>query len=79
MQLTLVYPLSAHVLIDQEDGHVEGLRQQAEFAMHVDDPLNEESSRRVLNLTLHLLQVVVFHHALFLSSDHVLINLLREF
>lgn len=40
VQLTLVYPLSAHVLIDQEDGHVEGLRQQAEFAMHVDDPLN---------------------------------------
>lgn len=79
MQLAFVNLLSAHVLVDQIDGHVEGFGQKAEFAVHVDDPLDEERARRVLYLSLHLLQVLVVDHALLLSSDHVLIDLMREF
>ena len=79
MQLALVNLLSAHVLIDQIDGHVEGFGQQAEFAMHVDYPFDEERTWSVLYLGLHLLQVRVVDHALLLSSDHVLIDLMRKF
>ena len=42
MQLALVDLLSAHVLIDQIYGHIEGFGQQAEFTVNVDNPLDEE-------------------------------------
>ena len=79
MQLALVDLLSAHVLIDQINCHIEGFGQQAEFSMNVDNPLDEECTRSVFNFRLHLLQVLVVDHALLLSSDHVLIDLMRKF
>ena len=40
MQLILFDFLAAHELVDDMLSDVEGLRQQSEFAMHVDDPFN---------------------------------------
>ena len=66
------------VLINDELGHVKALGLQAEFSVHVDDPLEQESARRVSNFRLHLGNVVRFDHVLSFLFFQVLENRLAE-
>ena len=68
----------AHVLVDDVHAHVEGLRHQSELAMHVDDPLDQESATCVLDISLHVLQVGGRHEVLFFLLLHVHIDILSE-
>lgn len=60
-------------MIDQEHSHVQSLGHQAEFTMNVDDPLNKEGSRGVLDLggDLDTGQVVRLQLVAVLFDSHV--------
>ena len=60
VQLTLLNLLDREVSVDDEDSQVEGLGHQAELTVDIDDPLNQEGSAGVfdLSLNLHGLEVV---------------------
>jgi hypothetical protein len=59
--------------------HVKAFWLQSEFPVHVDDPLEEEGPGGVLDLGLHLLEVVYRHHVLHLFLAHNLIDVLCKF
>ena len=46
--------------------------------MHIDNPFDEEGARRVLDLSLHRLQIVGLDAASLLFFQHVLVDFLRE-
>jgi len=66
-------------LVDDVLGYVQGLWHQFELSVDVNYPLDQESSGGVLNLSLHLIQVVWIHQATVFLLPHVLVDLLREF
>ena len=76
MQLALLDIDEGEVSIDYGYGHVECLREQSELARHVDDPLDEEASRGVLDLGLHLLEVLVVDEELLLHLEHRVVHIL---
>ena len=79
VQLALHYLHSAKILVDEVSGHVEALWLQSEFAVDVNDPLQEEGSRGVLDLGLNCLKVVDWYHVLELLLSHPVIDFLSEF
>lgn len=58
VQLTLLNALFAHEFVYDVLADVKRFRLEFELAMHIDNPLNEEGARRVLDLGLHRLQIV---------------------
>ena len=66
------------VLINDELGDVKALGLQAEFSVHVDDPLEQESARRVSNFRLYLGNVGRVDHKFSLLFLQVLENRLAE-
>lgn len=81
MQLTLLNLLQRKEAVDYVYSDVQGLRLESELPMHVNDPLDQESTARVLDLGrhLHLLQVIGVHLELDLLFTHVLVDFLGEF
>jgi hypothetical protein len=68
----------AEVLVDEVGRDIEALRLEAELPVDIDDPLQEEGPGRVLDLGLHLAQVVHRHHALHLLFPHARVDLLGK-
>ena len=63
--------------IEDENGDVEGLRQETELTVHVNDPFDKEGSAGVLDLArvLYLGQIVGIDLQLRLYQAHILVNL----
>lgn len=70
---------SAKILVDEVSSDIEALWLKSEFAMNIHNPLEEECSRRVLDLGLHGLEVVDRHHIFHLFLSHPVIDFLSEF
>lgn len=79
MQLILLDLFAAQELIDNVLSHVEALWFQAEFAMHIDDPFQEERPRSVPDLCLNLGDVLGVNHEPEFLVLHVFVVLLRVF
>ena len=47
--------------------------------MHINDPLDKEPSRRVLDLILDLLQILIINQIVFLLLYHKFVNVQSEF
>lgn len=79
MQLILLDLLLAHKLVYDEHSDIECFWEKAEFAVDVNDPLDQEGSGSVLDFSLDFLEIFMVDHALFLLLDHVLVDFLGEF
>ena len=79
MELALQNPLLRHILIDDKDSNVKGFGSQAELAVHIDDPLDQECARSVFDFCLHLAQVVHGHHLAHFLLLQVDEDILRKF
>ena len=60
VELGLEDLLLAQEAVNAPHCHIQGLRGEAELAMHIDDPLHQERTGSILNFVgdLHILQVV---------------------
>ena len=79
MQITFFAFDCREVAITDLHSHKESLRQQAELALNIDNPLNEESARGVLDVSLHFFEIARIHHVLTLFLAHHGENVLGKF
>ena len=79
MKLALLNLDLAQVLVDDELRHVEALGSEAELAVHIDNPLEEEGAARVTDLCLDFADVGRVDHEALLVGDHRFEDWLREF
>ncbi len=79
MQLWLLYLNLRQVAIYYIDSNIESLWLKAEFTMHIDDPLNQETSWGVSNFSLDLLNIFEVNHVRFLLLNHRLKDFLCIF
>ena len=77
MQLILLNLLPTQELINDMLSHIQALWLQTEFAMHVYNPLQQESSRSVSDLCLYFVDVFRVNHKFKLLLLHVFVILLR--
>lgn len=59
VELAFLNVLFAHKLVDDELANVERLRSKSELTMNIDNPLDKECSRGVLDFCLNRLQIVM--------------------
>ena len=81
MQLTFLYLLQRKEPIDDEDGDIESFGKKAELAVNIDDPLDQESSASVFDLSGRLNLVEVFSidlHEILFNAD-VFVDISGEF
>lgn len=79
MQLWLLYLNLGQVAIYYIYSNIESLWLKAEFTMHIDDPLNQETSWGVSNFSLDLLYIFEVDHVRFLLVNHCLKDFLGIF
>ena len=53
MQLRFLDLDETEISVHNKDSQVKGFSHQAEFPMHIDDPLDEEGAARVLDLAFN--------------------------
>lgn len=80
MQLTFLYLLEGQEAVNDVDSDIEGLRLKSKLPMDIDDPLDEEGTAGILDLSRHLdsREVVGIHLKLDLLLAHVLVDLLGQ-
>ena len=64
MKVAFLSVLTAQELVDNVRCDVKAFRSQPEFPMNINDPLQEESPRGVLDLCLHVAKVIWINHIL---------------
>ena len=76
MKLALLNLFEREEAIDDENGDIESLRKKAELPVHVDNPLNKESTARVLYFcwNLHLRKIVCINLKLSLYFSHISVD-----
>ena len=78
VEVALLRVLAAQELVNDMGCHVETLRSQSEFPVDIYNPLQEEGSGGVLDLCLHLAEVIGINHVLLFLLQVRQVDILRE-